>query len=387
MRSRTQTKPRPEEPSHTKKRATKRPREQSDKQQKLDPQGQRPAPKEHHLEAADAQAVTKPRARIDLERRREQKPSDKQSRPFVPKIQYRFLRLQKEHGVSAAAREGALQMIERIEKFPLDAARVMNRWQEFTKGAIDDWKNGRGDNQVREDNHAAFAILYEAVRSYGPYDNKEDLRSFMQGLVPRDDPQAAPGRDPVQQQLLLTERMQEALSDPRIELQGQLAMAISMLRKFPTELREAIGMQAADLLESGRLSPNRARDQFRPAMAILREHNTKENVVKAVTLAVVARVPSHQTLLGEIRELDIHMQGDIRTEARRRSEAFEGENGLADVRKAQIEAAVKNTIDPGGLNRFEAHVLAELREDIELVEDSRRVSYDEVAHRVAGALQ
>jgi len=116
----------------------------------------------------------RPRADEQPTREPEREPS---ARIRVPKIQYRFLKELEEKGVTDDARKDALAMADKIKRYPLEAVHVMGSWERFTKKAIEEFKCGRGNNDERDRQHVAFALVFTSMRDNPPAHDVDHLKA------------------------------------------------------------------------------------------------------------------------------------------------------------------------------------------------------------------
>lgn len=134
----------------------------------------------------------------------------KSGRVHVPKIQYRFIKGLEERGVDGEARTSALAMADKIKRYPLEAKDVMGSWERFTKKAIDDFKQRRGNDAEHDRQHVAYAVVFSALREKQPVQSAGDLKQRIEAFSAVRSPavvdRSPEARGPRQQELLDRER-------------------------------------------------------------------------------------------------------------------------------------------------------------------------------------
>lgn len=325
-----------------------------------------------------------PRKEHDQHDKRE-RDDDGGSRVRVPKIQYRFLKELEEKGVSPTARSDALKMVDKIRKYPLDERAVMNSWERFTKKAIDDFKKN-GPSAERDREHAAYAVLFAAMRDKEPVSKQSEAQQRVssldanarQGPVRERSPQEMQRQQPQQRELIDRER-------PLID--KQLDTTLARLRELSSPLRSTIEASAREIIAEGHHTWKSARQALPEAIKELQGDRSEKNTVHTFTLAVIARSPPPGELRSEIDGLRYADHKELKDEARSRLERYPPlETGIADVRRDAVAASVRNAVDPSPMTRREALVLQEALDQIETLADPKRLQWDGVGEELADCL-
>lgn len=341
------------------------------------------------------------------ERQKEQPKDAERSRDVrVPKIQYRFLKELEERPLTPKEMQSAYDMAQKIRRYPLGGQQVMSSWERFTKTAIEEYKAGTGDNDARDQQHRAYAMLFTALNGRGARDHDElkrhinnvsarfrPERSVTEKLPPREEkkeaqrdspvkevPRTKEGRTATQRTLALPE---QSSGNERAELDARVDKMLGKLRTIPAEMRAAIEGTAIDMLVDGFHTQKTARADLKGAVEALRHDKNAANTVNALTLATIARVPTYGVLLDEIRQKNSEEQKEIVAEARKRLERYPAlESGVSLVHRDQIAAAVHDVLEPSMESHKEALVLARARVELEAVADPKRFSWERIAAEI-----
>lgn len=319
-------------------------------------------------------------------REREPDDDDKSRRVRVPKIQYRFLKELEEKGVSTTARGDALKMVEKIRKFPLDERAVMGSWERFTKQAIEDFKKN-GPSPERDRQHAAYAVLFAAMRDKEPAPKQADAQSRVQSLDIAQGAGRAPDRERPRQDEQQKPQQRELIDRERPLIDKQLDTTLARLRELSSSLRSTIEASAREIIAEGHHTWKSARQALPEAIKELQADRSEKNTVHTLTLAVIARSPSPGELRAEIDSLRYADHKELKDEARSRLERYPPlETGIVDVRRDAVAASVRNAIDPTPATRREALVLQEALDQIEELADPKRLQWDGVGEELAERL-
>ena len=332
---------------------------------------------------------TRARAEQHHEERTQPREQEEKSRVRVPKIQYRFIRQLEQDGVAGQERVGALAMADKIKRYPLEAKHVMGSWERFTKRAIEDFKANKGDAAERDRTHAAYAVVFSAMREGSPAQSIGELKQRIEGLCAQRPPapqaeERGQGRAPAPRQRSFAE-VARAEERPPVERQAEAALA--NLRGLSPALRASIEASARELILEGHHTQASAREALPGAVRELQADPGERNTVHTLTLALIAKAPEHRALVRELGALPREQARAIEVEGRARLERYPPlETGLDDVRRDAVEAAVKSAVDITAQARREALVLAHAREELEAVADPKRLQWQSVGQELAREL-
>ncbi|MCC7069900.1 MAG: hypothetical protein IT383_01170 [Deltaproteobacteria bacterium] len=311
---------------------------------------------------------------------------EEKSRVRVPKIQYRFIRQLEQEGVAGQERVGALAMADKIKRYPLEDRHVMGSWERFTKRAIEEFKANKGDPAERDRTHAAYAVVFSALREGPPAQSIGELKQRIEGFSAQHPPtgratEGGDGRAPAPRQRSFAEVARE---EPHPAVERQAETALASLRGLSPALRASIEASARELILEGHHTQASARAALPDSVRELQEDRGERNTVHTLTLALIAKAPEHRALLRELADLPREQARAIEIEGRARLERYPPlETGLADVRRDAVEAAVKSAVDPTAHARREALVLAHAREELEDVADPKRLQWQSVGQELA----
>ncbi len=191
-------------------------------------------------------------------------------------------------------------------------------------------------------------------------------------------------RDSEQEQEQQQQKKQQPPPDERTKADQKLETLMTRLKELPEKMRTMIDESARALLLEGNYTRETARLALPAAMAELQHKKGPENVVRALTLATIARTKDHDALLMEVGTCRPEEQREISHAARSRLEMYPPqESGLFAVRHDQLAAAVRMVTDPSDKNRREALILTLTREEVETFTDPQRTPWDQMAEQLA----
>jgi hypothetical protein len=300
----------------------------------------------------------------------------------VPKIQYRFLKELEQTGPNGELRLSALEMADKIKRYPLEAQHVMSSWERFTAKAIEDFKANRGDGAERDKQHLAYAVLFTSMRDAAPAQNIGDLKQRIEAVCAKQQPGA---NGAVRERAQAPTRQQDLLERDRSELDRRIDGAMSLVRGLPPKLRQEIEMHAANRLHDEGAARTRAiADQ---AIHSFQQSPTARNTQDAFVAAIVARAPDHTVLVAEVREMKGEQWDAIHKEARARLEKYaDGDDMLGRLRDDAGAARVQDAVAASAQSRREAQVLACAREQMECTVDPQRVDLQRAADELRRAV-
>jgi hypothetical protein len=303
----------------------------------------------------------------------------------IPKIQYRFLKEVEEKGVNGELRTNALAMADKIKRYPLDSQHVMGSWERFTKKAIEEFKQKRGDNAERERTHCAYAVVFSALREQKPVESIGELKQRIDVFSARNPPDggdAAADRKEVMNNNNQGARQQSLLERTRTPVEQQVDTALSHVRGLSPHLRSTIETSARERILYGDAART-AQEALPGAVRSFQNDKSERNTVHMLTLAVVAKTPGHRALLNDLWDLPREEMKVLEAEGRARLERYPPETGLVDLRKDAIDAAVRLGVAPSPETKREALVLAHAREEMERLADPKREQWQNVSSELA----
>lgn len=299
----------------------------------------------------------------------------------VPKIQYRFIKGLEESGVNGEARTGALTMADKIKRYPLDALAVMGSWERFTKTAIEDFKQKRGNDAEHDRQHVAYAVVFSALRDARPAESIGELKQRIEVFAAKRPPVGV-DRPRAQPPSHEAPRQQELLARERPIVDRQIDATLDRVRALAAPLRTSIEASARDMILRGEHTPASAREEMAQVVRALHAERSARSTVDALTLAVVARAPTHRDLLNQLWDMPREQGRDIEAEAAQRLERYTDAAALVDIRTDEADAAVRLAIAPSEQAKREAIVLAHAREEAERKADPQRAIWQEVGYEL-----
>lgn len=348
--------------------------------------------------------------------REREAPTKKQERDGeyvrVPKIQYRFLKLIEEKGITQQMRASALTMADKIRRYPLRPFHVMNAWERHTRVAIADFKARRGNQKERDDEHCTYAVMFSAVRSGRPVENVAELKERIRKLaeprgqheparegteastrvqepstVRKKSPEQAARAEPQRGQLELDQakHAQPEREQPgRDRKQAQIEEVLANLDDVPASIRRRVQDAATRLIIATSEAKLLADQAFPKAYVQLQQAASKDHLVQALTLAAVASTKTHDELLTEIGGLPQAEQRLIHEEAQRKVERCSSvAAGLEMVKNDQARHMAAMVIDPNDARRRSAYVDTLAREQLEARTETGRSNWSLMTEQLA----